>query len=121
MGASGILWGSMKNPPLPHATSSTTDEPARGTPSRKGPSASRGYEKDKAQLLRRLARMEGQVRGIGRMVEREEYCIDILQQTSALRAAVDAVTLMLLEDHVAGCLTTAVRTGQAAVYTEEVM
>ncbi len=57
----------------------------------------------------------------GRMVEREEYCMDILQQTAALRAAVDAVTLMLLEDHVAGCLTTAVRTGQAEVYTEEVM
>jgi len=87
----------------------------------KGPSATRGYEKDKAQLLRRLARMEGQVRGIGRMVEREEYCIDILQQTAALKAAVDAVTLMLLEDHVAGCLTTAVKTGQAEVYTEEVM
>ena len=61
------------------------------------------------------------MRGIGRMVEREEYCIDILQQTAALRAAVDAVTLMLLEDHVAGCLTTAVKTGQAEVYTEEVM
>src|SRR4249919_1774869 len=99
----------------------TLDAAAPAAGARKGPSATRGYEKDKAQLLRRLARMEGQVRGIGRMVEREEYCIDILQQTSALRAAVDAVTLMLLEDHVAGCLTTAVRTGQAAVYTEEVM
>jgi DNA-binding FrmR family transcriptional regulator len=65
--------------------------------------------------------MEGQVRGITRMVEREEYCIDILQQTAALRAAVDAVTLLLLEDHVAGCLTTAVRTGEAEAYTEEVM
>src|SRR5262245_31703646 len=53
----------------------------------------RGYDKDRAQLLRRLARMEGQVRGIARMVEREEYCIDILQQTAALRAAVDSVTL----------------------------
>ena len=81
----------------------------------------RGYDKDRAQLLRRLARMEGQVRGIARMVEREEYCIDILQQTAALRAAVDSVTLLLLEDHVAGCLTTAVKTGDAAPYTEEVM
>jgi len=87
----------------------------------KGPSPRRGYEKDRAQLLRRLARMEGQVRGIARMVEREEYCIDILQQTSALRAAVDAVSLLLMEDHVAGCLATAVRTGEAATYTEEVM
>src|SRR5262245_30239868 len=79
------------------------------------------YSKDRAQLIRRLSRMEGQVRGITRMVEREEYCIDILQQTAALRAAVDAVTLLLLEDHVAGCLTTAVRTGDAEAYTEEVM
>src|SRR5688500_4411984 len=97
-------------PRSPDAASATTP--------RKGPAGARPYDKDKAQLLRRLARMEGQIRGIGRMVEREEYCIDILQQTAALRAAVDAVTLMLLEDHVSGCLTTAVRTGQAEVYTE---
>ena len=65
--------------------------------------------------------MEGQVRGIARMIERDEYCIDILQQTSALRAAVDAVSLLLMEDHVAGCLATAVKTGEAGTYTEEVM
>jgi DNA-binding FrmR family transcriptional regulator len=87
----------------------------------RGPGPTRGYEKDRAQLLRRLARVEGQVRGIARMVERDEYCIDILQQTAALRAAVDAVTLLLMEDHVAGCLATAVRTGDAGAYTEEVM
>jgi DNA-binding FrmR family transcriptional regulator len=104
-----------------HHTGQAGDGTAAGATPTRGPSARRGYEKDKAQLLRRIARMEGQVRGIGRMVEREEYCIDILQQTAALRAAVDAVTLLLLEDHVAGCLTTAVRTGQAEAYTEEVM
>jgi len=86
-----------------------------GAPSR------HSYTKDRAQLLRRLSRMEGQVRGVSRMIEREEYCIDILQQTAALRAAVDAVSLMLMEDHVAGCLTTAVKTGDAQAYTEEVM
>jgi CsoR family transcriptional regulator, copper-sensing transcriptional repressor len=80
-----------------------------------------GYTKDRAQLLRRLSRMEGQVRGVARMVEREEYCIDILQQTAALRAAVDAISLMLMEDHVAGCLARAVTTGEAGPYTEEVM
>ncbi len=89
-------------------------------PDEHGPSR-HAYTKDRAQLLRRLARMEGQVRGIARMVEREDYCIDILQQTAALRAAVDAVSLMLMEDHVAGCLATAVKTGEAAAYTEEVM
>ena len=85
-----------------------------------GPSR-HSYTKDRAQLLRRLSRMEGQARGIARMVERGDYCIDILQQTAALRAAVDAVSLMLMEDHVAGCLATAVKTGDAAAYTEEVM
>ena len=79
------------------------------------------YTRDKAQLVRRLARIEGQVRGISRMIEREEYCIDILQQTAALRAAVDAVSLLLMEDHVEGCLATAVKTGEAGAYTEEVM
>jgi DNA-binding FrmR family transcriptional regulator len=88
---------------------------------RRGPDGPRGYAKERAQVLRRLARMEGQVRGIARMVERDEYCIDILQQTAALRAAVDAVSLMLMEDHVAGCLATAVKTGDAGAYTEEVM
>ena len=90
------------------------------TATERGPSR-HSYSKDRAQLLRRLARMEGQVRGIARMIEREEYCIDILQQTAALRAAVDAVSLLLMEDHVAGCLATAVRTGEASTYTEEVM
>lgn len=79
------------------------------------------YSRDRAQLRRRLARMEGQVRGIARMVEREEYCIDILQQTAALRAAVDAVSLLVMEDHVAGCLHHAITTGDATAYTEEVM
>ena len=79
------------------------------------------YSKDRAQLLRRLSRLEGQVRGVARMIERDEYCIDILQQTAALRAAIDSVSLLVLEDHVAGCLRTAVSTGDAESYTEEVM
>jgi CsoR family transcriptional regulator, copper-sensing transcriptional repressor len=61
------------------------------------------------------------VRGVGRMIERDEYCIDILQQTAALRAAVDSIALLVLEDHVAGCLRTAVETGEAETYTDEVM
>jgi CsoR family transcriptional regulator, copper-sensing transcriptional repressor len=79
------------------------------------------YSKDRAQLLRRLSRIEGQVRGIARMIERDEYCIDILQQTSALRAAIDSLGLLVMEDHVAGCLQTAARTGDAEAYTEELM
>jgi len=96
-------------------SASRTEPTAAVEPSR------HSYSKDRAQLLRRLSRMEGQVRGVARMIEREEYCIDILQQTAALRAAVDAVSLMLMEDHVAGCLATAVKTGESQTYTEEVM
>ena len=61
------------------------------------------------------------MRGITRMVERDEYCIDIMQQTAALRAAVDSVTLLLMEDHVAGCLAGAFKSRDSAALTEEVM
>jgi len=79
------------------------------------------YTKDRATLVRRLARMEGQVRGIARMIEREEYCVDILQQTSALRAAVDSLSILLLEDHVQGCVRTAAARGEADAYVAEVV
>jgi len=79
------------------------------------------YSKDKASLVRRLSRMEGQVRGIARMIERDEYCVDILQQTAALRAAVDALSILVLEDHVQGCVRTAAERGQADAYVDEVI
>jgi len=81
----------------------------------------RSYSKDKGQLVRRLSRMEGQVRGIARMIERDEYCVDILQQTAALRAAVDALSVLVLEDHVQGCVRTAAQHGQVDEYVEEVI
>jgi DNA-binding FrmR family transcriptional regulator len=65
--------------------------------------------------------MEGQVRGIARMIEREEYCVDILQQTSALRAAVDALSVLVLEDHVSGCVRTAAERGESEKYVDEVI
>ena len=79
------------------------------------------YTKDKAQLVRRLSRIEGQVRGIARMIEREEYCVDILQQTAALRAALDAVSIMILEDHVQGCVRSAAERGEADMYVDEIV
>ena len=81
----------------------------------------RAYSRDKGQLVRRLSRMEGQVRGIARMIEREEYCVDILQQTAALRAAVDALSVLVLEDHVQGCVRTAAEGGKVDEYVEEVI
>ena len=83
--------------------------------------ARRAYSKDKAQLVRRLSRMEGQVRGVARMIERDEFCVDILQQTAALRAAVDALSIVLLEDHVQGCVRTAAARGEADQYVDEVI
>ena len=75
----------------------------------------------KAECLKRLSRIEGQVRGIARMVERDEYCVDILQQTAALRAAVDAISILILEDHVQGCVRTAAERGEADKYVDEVI
>ena len=64
----------------------------------------RGYTATKEQLLDRLARIEGQVRGISRMVEADRYCVDILTQISAIQAALDKVALGLLDGHARHCL-----------------
>ena len=79
------------------------------------------YTKDKGDLTTRLRRIEGQARGIQRLVEEEAYCLDILQQVEALTAAADGVALMLLEDHIDGCLTHAVESGQGQPYVDELM
>lgn len=64
----------------------------------------RGYAATKPQLQGRLAKVEGQVRGIAKMVEEDRYCMDILTQISAVRAALDKVALGLLDDHARHCL-----------------
>lgn len=64
-----------------------------------------GYKDQKEQLLKRLNRAEGQVRGVARMVQEDKYCIDILTQISAAQAALDKVALELLRDHARHCLT----------------
>jgi DNA-binding FrmR family transcriptional regulator len=79
------------------------------------------YTKDKRDLVTRLRRIEGQARGIQRLVEDEAYCLDILQQVEAMTAAADQVALLVLEDHIDGCLTHAVETGQGQPYVDEVM
>jgi CsoR family transcriptional regulator, copper-sensing transcriptional repressor len=63
-----------------------------------------GYSTDKAALLKRLARIEGQVRGVSRMVEEERYCIDVLTQIGAIEAALDKVALGLIDDHTRHCV-----------------
>lgn len=64
-----------------------------------------GYSDNKPALLKRLNRIEGQVRGVSRMVENDTYCIDILTQVSAAKAALDKVALELLRDHARHCLS----------------
>lgn len=79
------------------------------------------YTKDRHDLLNRLARIEGQVRGIRRLVEGEAYCLDVLQQVEAMTAAADQVGMLLLEDHIDGCLTHAIESGEGEPYVAEVM
>lgn len=70
-----------------------------------------GYTKDKQVVLARLRKVEGQVRGLQRMVEADEYCIDVLTQISAATKALQAVALSLLEDHLGHCVAHAVAAG----------
>ena len=73
-----------------------------------------GYAAEKDAYVKRLRRIEGQVRGIARMVEDDTYCIDILTQVSAATKALQAVSLGLLEDHIAHCVVDAARESDAA-------
>ena len=66
--------------------------------------ATHGYTPQKDQLIKRLRRIEGQVRGIAKMVDEDRYCVDVLQQISAAKAAIDKVALGVLEDHVRNCM-----------------
>jgi DNA-binding FrmR family transcriptional regulator len=70
-----------------------------------------GYRDDKDLVLKRLRRIEGQVRGLQRMIEDDRYCIDILEQVSAATRALQSVALMLLEEHLAHCVSDAVKVG----------
>ena len=83
-------------------------------------SPTRGYSATKDQLLARLNRVEGQVRGIEKMVADERYCIDVLTQIGAVQAALDKVALGLLDDHAKHCVIGATE-GEQDELTEELM
>ena len=83
-------------------------------------SPTRGYSATKDQLLARLNRVEGQVRGIEKMVADERYCIDVLTQIGAVQAALDKVALGLLDDHAKHCVIGATE-GEQDEKTEELM
>jgi DNA-binding FrmR family transcriptional regulator len=83
-----------------------------------------GYSKDKESLIRRLHRIEGQVRGIEKMVEDDRYCIDILTQVSAVGTALEAVAVKVLDEHVRHCVAGALASGDEAdarAKTEELL
>jgi DNA-binding FrmR family transcriptional regulator len=80
----------------------------------------RGYSATKDQLLKRLRRIEGQVRGVERMVEEERYCVDVLTQIAAVQAALDKVALGLLDDHTRHCVLEGPK-GLKEERTEELM
>ena len=79
---------------------------------------SQSYASDKARILSRLRRIEGQVRGIERMVENDQYCVDVLTQVSSVIAALRATGLVVLEDHIRGCVANAGQDDREAVFDE---
>jgi CsoR family transcriptional regulator, copper-sensing transcriptional repressor len=80
----------------------------------------RGYSQGKDAVLKRLRRIEGQVRGVERMVEEDRYCIDVVTQVTAIQAALDKVALELLSDHAAHCVAGAAA-DERADRTDELM
>ena len=78
-----------------------------------------GYAKDKEALTKRLHRIEGQVRGLERMIEEDRYCIDILTQIAAATTALETVAFKILDEHVNHCVAGALESGDAEVAAEK--
>ncbi|KAJ1684294.1 hypothetical protein LUZ63_020587 [Rhynchospora breviuscula] len=88
----------------------TQTETAQGTPAVRRPEHP-GYQDRKDAFARRLRRIEGQVKGIARMIDQDTYCIDVLTQVSAVNRALQAVALGLLDEHMSHCVVDAARSG----------
>lgn len=83
-----------------------------------------GYTKDKDALIKRLHRIEGQVRGVEKMVEQDRYCIDILTQIAAVNTALESLAFKILDEHVRHCVAGALQSGDVAdavTKTEELL
>jgi DNA-binding FrmR family transcriptional regulator len=78
-----------------------------------------GYVKDKQEIEARLSRIEGQVRGLRKMVDEDRYCIDVLTQVSAVQSALESVALLLLRDHTEHCVAEAIRSGEGGEKVRE--
>jgi DNA-binding FrmR family transcriptional regulator len=92
--------------------SKTTDAAEGPVPSEEAAThGTHGYSPNKDNYAKRLRRIEGQVRGVGRMIEEDTYCIDVLTQISAINSALQSVALGLLEEHLGHCVSHAVNEG----------
>jgi DNA-binding FrmR family transcriptional regulator len=80
-----------------------------------------GYIKNKENVQNRLKRIEGQVRGLQRMVDEEKYCIDIITQINSVQAALEQVSLLLTEEHMRHCVTDAIQQGNGDEKINEIM
>ena len=76
---------------------------------------------NKSALLKRLNRIEGQARGVAKMVEEDRYCVDVLTQISAIQSALDALAMQLLESHTNGCVRSAIKSGNGDAAVDELM
>ena len=84
-------------------------------------SAQYRYSQDRSSLLARMRKIEGQAKGIQRMIEDDRYCIDIVQQMTALSAAIDEVSLLILQSHIEGCVANAIREQHGEDQIKELM
>ena len=76
---------------------------------------------NKPALLKRMNRIEGQVRGVAKMVDEDRYCVDVLTQISAIQSALDALAMKMLENHTKGCVRAAIKSGNGEAAVEELM
>ena len=80
-----------------------------------------GPAQDKEQLKTRLKKIEGQVRGVQKMIDEDRYCVDILMQVAAIRAAVTKLGLQIMENHTRGCVTMGIKEDKGDQYVDELM
>lgn len=78
-------------------------------------------DKNKSRIIRRLRLLEGQVRGLQKMIESDTYCIDVITQTSAVKQGLSNVEDLLLENHLGGCILNQVKSGQTSKAKEEIL
>jgi CsoR family transcriptional regulator, copper-sensing transcriptional repressor len=80
-----------------------------------------GYSMHKQQLQTRLRRIEGQVRGVARMIDQDKYCVDVVTQVAAIQAALDKVSLGLLDGHIRGCVREEIESGGGDAKVDELL